>query len=435
MNPRPATLAIIGAGSRGLHSYAPYALAHPDEARVVGVADPLDYNRAELARQHDVPPANVFADWRQLLSRPRFADAVIISVQDAMHKEVAIAAAERGYHILLEKPMGVTAAECREIWSAANQAGVILMVCHVLRYAPYFLKIKQLIASGAIGQLAAIHHLEGVGWWTYAHAYVRGNWSREETSSFILLAKSCHDVDLIQWWADGRCEQISSVGQLRHFTPAHRPPGAATRCLSCDYQDAGCAYSAKRIYLDRFLNGETNWPVNVVVNEFTESALRRALEEGPYGRCVYDCDNDVMDSQMATFSFDNGVLANFTMSAFTPGGRQTRILGSDGYLEGDERTLKFVSFRDGSSETFDFSSRTGTVADGHGGGDFGLMREFVRVLRTDDPNVDRNANDALQSHLMTFAAEEARLRGTVSDFGAFCRELPPSVTPGATESA
>ena len=254
----PIKLIIIGAGSRGAN-YAEYAISHPDQAKVVGVADPREHYRMELAARHGIPSDNVFADWRQVAERPRFADAVIVATPDALHAEPAIAFAERGYHILLEKPMAPTAAECRQIAAAAGAIGVMFAVCHVLRYTTYTKKVKAIVTSGRLGEIASIQHLEPVGFWHQAHSFVRGNWRNEAESSSMLLAKSCHDLDWIRHIMGKRCTQVSSFGGLLHFRAENMPEGAADRCLDCAVE-ATCPYSAPRIYLTGLRAGSPAGP-------------------------------------------------------------------------------------------------------------------------------------------------------------------------------
>jgi len=418
------TIAVIGAGSRGLYSYPPYILKHPDKAAIVAVAEPREFFRNEMVRQFDIAPANIFTDWRQLLSAPRLADAVMITVQDELHKDIAVAAANKGYDILLEKPMAVTAADCMEIYNAVKKNGVKLCVCHVLRYAPFFVKVKEIIDSGVIGEVATIQHTEGVGWWHQAHSYVRGNWRNEKLSSFMLLAKSCHDMDILSWWVGKKCVSVASFGHLKHFKAENKPACATDRCMTCPLADDGCSYSAKKFYMEMFDKSPREWPINVLVSEFTREALIEALNTGQYGRCVYACDNDVVDNQVVIMDFKDGVTANFTMTAFTPGGRQVKVMGTEGCIEGDEKTLRAFSFRTKKWQDYDLASKSGDVSDGHGGGDFGLMAAFIEALQYDDESRIRSgADQTISSHLMTFAAEEARLTNKVVVMDEFVRSL------------
>ena len=258
----------------------------------------------------------MYADWREVVARPRFADAVIIATQDPLHAEPAIAFADLGYHILLEKPMAPNAADCRRIAAAAQANGVMFAVCHVLRYTTYTKKVKEIVTSGRLGEIVSLQHLEPVGFWHQAHSFVRGNWRSEHESSFMLLAKSCHDLDWIRHIMGKRCTQVSSFGSLLHFRAENRPVGAADRCLECAVETT-CPYSAPRIYLGRVRHGETGWPVNVLTPDLTEAGVTEALRSGPYGRCVYACDNDVVDHQVVNMQFEDGATASFTMTAFT----------------------------------------------------------------------------------------------------------------------
>ncbi|XP_074857060.1 2,7-anhydro-N-acetylneuraminate hydratase-like isoform X6 [Carettochelys insculpta] len=242
------TVLIIGAGCRGKH-YSCFAVHFPSRMKVVGVADPHTFARNNLQKIHNIDKKNVFNDWKAATERERFADAVVIATPDRLHKAPAIAFANKGYHILLEKPMAVTPEDCKEIASACKANNVMLAVCHVLRYYPASLKIKELLDAGAIGDICHIQHLEPIGFWHFAHSFVRGNWRNEAETTFSLLAKSCHDIDLINFWmGDKRCLKVSSFGSLSHFTNSHKPKGAASRCLDCSVEQT-CPYSAKKIYL------------------------------------------------------------------------------------------------------------------------------------------------------------------------------------------
>jgi len=402
-------LAIIGAGSRGLTVFGNYIQKIPDQATVVAVAEPREFYRNEAVRQHAIQPEHVFLSWEQLLDRPRLADAIILTTMDRLHTAPAVQAASTGYHILLEKPMAPTPGECIEIVEAARRNGILLAVCHELRYAPYYEKIKQLIDSGTLGDVCTIEHLEGVAWWHQAHSYVRGSFGNESRSSFMLLAKSCHDIDIICWWMGKRCLRVASFGDLKHFRKENQPPQATSRCLECSLADDKCPYSAKRFYFDQLQSGIHGWPLAVVINEYTEVALKKALREGPYGRCVYECDNDVVDHQVVIMEFEGRTSANFTMTAFAPHGRHTRIMGSRGYLEGDEKVIKVLDFNTQQWSEYDVNQLATDITGGHGGGDQRLMQAFIDAIRFGNPDYIRtNPEVTLESHLIVFAAEQSR---------------------------
>lgn len=410
----PVRLLIVGAGNRGAQ-YARYAQHYPGAAQIVAVAEPRDFQREQLAALHNIPAANVVHDWRALAERPRFADGVIIATQDAMHTEPAIAFAERGYHLLLEKPMAPTADDCRQIVAAVQRNGVMLAVCHVMRYTRYTQALKRLVEAGRIGTVVSMQHLEPVGFWHQAHSFVRGNWRNEAQSSPMLLAKSCHDLDWIRYVIGRRCTQVSSFGSLRHFRADQRPPGAADRCLDCAIAEE-CPYAAPRFYLNRVRAGNTGWPVDVITNDRTEAGVLEAMRTGLYGRCVYACDNDVVDHQVVNLQFEDGATAAFTMTAFTrQRDRETHLFGTHGEIYGDGAHIRIDDFRTNTSETLDINlSADGSILSGHGGGDEGVMRSFVAALAQNDPRqILSGPEETLESHLMVFAAEQARNEGRV----------------------
>lgn len=408
------SLAFAGAGLRGT-MYARQAVAS-GRARVVAVAEPRPQARSRFAAEFGIPPENTFATWEDMLGPPRLADAVVIGTQDSLHAGPAIAAAERGYQILLEKPMAVTEPDCVRIAEAAQKAGVMLAVCHVMRYTPYTQTLKKMLDAGRIGEIVSIQHLEPVGWWHQAHSFVRGNWRREDESSPMLLAKACHDVDWLIYLMGQVPSRVSSFGSLHHFRPEQRPAEAASRCLDCAVE-ATCPYSAKRHYLS-CLGDPTSefWPLSAITDDLTERGVLAALETGPYGRCVYDCDNDVVDHQVVNFEFPDGRTASFTMTAFTPlEHRKTRIFGTAGYLEGDGRQISVHDFVTNRTEVTQTGTDAGaSAADGHGGGDEALFDAFVTAVASDDPSlILTDARTTLASHQVTWAAERSRRNGTV----------------------
>jgi predicted dehydrogenase len=417
---KPLKVAIIGAGARGMYSYGEFIRQHPDKAQVVAVAEPREYFRNEMISRHNIKPENVFTDWKQLLDAPKLADIVIIASTDRLHTAPAVAAAEKKYHILLEKPIAPTASECIEIINAVQKNDVIFAVCHVLRYAPFFKAVKNIIDSGSIGDICSIQHMEGVGWWHFPHAFVRGNFGNEKKSSFLLLAKCCHDIDLLRWWVDKPCIKVSSFGHLKHFRKENRPAGSAARCIDCVLADSKCPYSAKKFYIERLHQGLHQWPLSMVTNEMTEDALRKALKEGPYGRCAYQCDNDVMDTQIVNMDFENNILVNMIVSAFTPIGRKVRIMGTKGYLEGDEETIRTLDFQTGNWSEIKANTLAADITGGHGGGDFSLMESFLDAVQNNNPGlISTGPEVSLETHLIVFAAEMSMLENRVVPLNEF----------------
>jgi len=414
-SPAPASLLVVGAGDRG-RTYGAYALAHPDEARVVAVAEPDPARRERFACDHGLDPSRCFDHWQAALDAGRSADAVVIATLDQDHAPPAVAFAEAGWDLLLEKPMATTADDCRRIARAARESGVVFAVCHVLRYTRYTQELKRLIDSDAIGEVVGVQRLEPVGFWHFAHSYVRGNWRREADIRSVLLAKCCHDLDWLHYIIGLSCERVASFGALHHFRRSEMPTDAALRCVDCRLE-RDCPYSAVRLYLGGFARGERGWPISVVTEPVTEQRIRQALADGPYGRCVYACDNDVPDHQVVLLQFAGARHASLTMSAFTPAcQRQTTIFGTRGWLVGDGHRISWHDFRNNQVRALEIAG----ASDRHGGGDAALMRAFAQAVRWRDPSRLRSdINETLYTHLLVFAAEHARQRGIVLDMTDF----------------
>jgi predicted dehydrogenase len=423
----PVTLAIIGAGKRG-EAYADYAKKHPDQLQIVAVAEPRELLRRRLATEYGIPPERCFDGWESFARQPRLADAIAICTQDRMHWQPVEALAPKGYAILLEKPMSPDLEECEKIIACVKQHGNLFAVCHVLLYTEITMKLRELLRGGAIGEIVSLQHLEPVAWWHQAHSFVRGNWRNSAESSFMLMAKSCHDMDWMRHLVNAHCRRVASFGSLRHFQPSEKPAGAADRCLDCAVE-ATCPYSAKRFYLTHF---GRDWIIDYCVDvitggDKTPTGVEKALREGPYGRCVYACDNDVVDNQTVMLEYDGPVTANFTMTAFTPTfHRQTRIFGTRGYIETDFVKVKVFDFVTEQATVHDTSvdPSSATAASGHGGGDYYIMKAFVHAVATGDTSGIYSGPDAtLESHRIVFAAEQARREGRIV-------ELPAVATAG-----
>jgi predicted dehydrogenase len=414
---KPVTAIVVGAGGRGM-GYFRFAQTHPDRLKIVGVAEPRPWNRSTMTSNYEIPPERTFTDWRQAADQPKMADAVIICTQDAMHTSPAVAFADRGYAMLLEKPMAPTAEECKSIISAVKRNNILFAVAHVMRYTNYTQHLKAVVDSGEIGEVVSVQHLEPVGYWHQAHSFVRGNWRNEKESSFMLLAKSCHDLDWIRYIIGESCLSVSSFGALKHFRKDQKPPQAknATRCLDCEYESE-CPYSAKKIYLDRIQRGFAGWPVDVLAPEPTPETILSALQDGPYGRCVYECDNDVVDHQVVNMWFQGQKSAAFTMTAFNKSDhRKTRIFGTRGEIYGDGVNIEIFDFLTDQVRNIDTSATDASILGGHGGGDYGLMDCFVRAVKENDPGqILSGPDESLETHLMVFAAEHARREHRVVD--------------------
>ncbi len=401
-------LIIVGAGSRGT-GYAEYATEHPEQATIVGVAEPRAEYRKHLAEKHNIPPENLFNDWQELAEQPKLADAVIIATPDAEHTAPAIAFAKKGYHILLEKPMSASEAECKQVTDTATEAGIVFAVCHVLRYTAFTRTLKKLLDDGLIGDIVSLQALEPVGYWHQAHSFVRGNWGNEAESSSMLLAKCCHDLDWISHIMDTPCTAVHSFGSLKHFRKEEQPEGAADRCVDCAVEP-DCPYSAKKIYSGFLKKGLKGWPLDVLTSDVSEENIAEALRTGPYGRCVYACDNDVVDHQVVNMQFDGGQTASLTMTAFTEStARKIRIFGTKGEIDSDSSTIRHFDFLTDTWQTIETDPVDHSILGGHGGGDYGLMKAFVDAIANNDPSLILSGPvETLESHRMVFAAETAR---------------------------
>ncbi len=420
-------VAIAGAGSRGKDCYAPCALRYPEEMELVAVADPRQENVQEVARLYGVPAENCFASAEELLAQPKLADVLFLCTMDQMHAAQAVAAMRKGYDLLLEKPVAVTLEDCLAVEREAVACGRQVVVCHVLRYTPFYQCVKQIIDSGRLGRLSTVHAFENVGYYHYAHSYVRGNWRNSGTASPMILSKSCHDLDILLWLTGKSCRRVSSFGSLGEFTAQNAPQGASARCLDgkCAVK-AGCPYDAEKIYLDSVRGGSADWPANVVVNAPTVDKVTRALREGPYGRCVYHCDNNVVDHQVVNLELDGGVTASFTMCAYSNRiYRQIKVMGTRGELEGDMDTNKIRAWEFGREPEVIDVTKLAEDLSGHGGGDFRMVHDVLALLGGGGADLATltSISRSLESHFVAFAAERSRLAdGRPVEMDAFLGE-------------
>ncbi|GAB4307050.1 MAG: Gfo/Idh/MocA family oxidoreductase [Promethearchaeota archaeon] len=449
-----------------MDAYAPYLLDHPNEGKIVAVAEPNPARREAFAKKFDVPPECQFRTHEEVFAREKFADFVIVATGDRQHLEPAVAAMERGYDVLLEKPMAVTEDGCRKLDEVASRTGRLLQVCHVLRYAPFFERLKEIVDSGEIGKVVAIQHAENVAYWHYAHSYVRGLYRNSATSSPMILAKSCHDLDLLYWLA-GNSEPVEVVSQSIPTTLAERntPPGAPSYCVDGCPHASTCPYDAvdaylrvgppmrdlemtrrvrwagfvrwvvrtarKRPWLLKLLTlGRAKklvpwrgWPVSQVTDDLTDDGILKALGETPWGRCAYGVGkdaawegNDQVAAQTVSIKFSNGVLANFTMHGYSyREGREIRIDGTRGTARGEfynvEQVLRVFDHKTGRERV----EKLPLVLDAHGGGDKRLFAGFLAALRGEAEPLT-SVRQSLWSHLMAFAAEEAAKTGRAVRF-------------------
>lgn len=414
-------IALIGAGQRG-RVYADYML-EKNYAEFAAVVEPDAQRRADAAQHLGVAPEYCFDSAEPFWALGRVADAVIVASMDRDHYAQVMAALDLGYDILLEKPISPSPAECLAIEEKAKQKGCRVVVCHVLRYTNFFATIKEILDSGSLGRIISIQHNENVGNFHMAHSFVRGNWRRADLSSPMIMQKSCHDMDILTWLTDSQPARIASFGSLQYFKEANAPAGSSDRCCTCAVE-ATCRFSAYKAYLPAM----GFWPANLLGPDQTEPALRKALETSPYGRCVYRCDNDVCDTQVTLIEFENGATVSFNLSAFTNRMCRTlKIMCEHGEIrgtDGEGGLIEVVPFASNQSDGYEIRKiRTAAPRAGHGGGDIGIVDDFIELLRTHGGESRSSIQQSVISHLMAAAAEESRLSGRVVDMHAFRADL------------
>ncbi|MBE7002403.1 MAG: Gfo/Idh/MocA family oxidoreductase [Ruminococcaceae bacterium] len=419
---------IIGAGIRG-GSYARLMKQMPDKYRIVGVAEPHPTDRAYFRDEYDIPAENCFESWEQILDRPKMADIAVIATVDDMHYAPAMKAISLGYDLLLEKPVSITAQECADIAIAAKNKGVRVLVCHVLRYTNFYGTIKKLLMDGVIGEVVSAELTEPIGHTHFAHSYVRGNWHSLKNSAPMLLAKSCHDLDIAQWLLDKPCVRVHSFGSLTHFCEKNAPAGAPHRCVDgdCPVRET-CPYDCLRFYAN--LPAGNVWR-NTVASGITANRtnppwedILEGLRTKNYGQCVYHSDNDVVDHQVVSMEFEGGVTATLTVNAFNRGGRYIRIYGTKGelYAFAIDHEITLFTFDTEKITKVSTEQVDQSITGGHGGGDYGIISEMYAYFsgnytgfRAADIQV------SVQNHLIGFAAEQARLTGTVVEIKDYMR--------------
>lgn len=409
------TVSILGVGARGGEAYGRSINALTDKFDIVSLCDKSTVRLDKYGKIFNVPKNDRFTDEQVFFEKKR-SDLLIVSTLDKDHFRHAKKAIELGYNVMVEKPVSDNEWELNELLRLSKEKGVGIFVCHVLRYTPMMLKIKEILDSGVIGKLIHIDQTEHVGFWHMAHSYVRGNWRNTNDSSFMLMAKCCHDLDLLQYFADSKCEKLSSFGALNYFKPEYKPEGSADRCCDCKYIN-DCPYSAKRVYVDRWKETgkpENCWPFNTITDAEiqTEENLTYSIENGPYGRCVFACDNNVVDNQIVNMQFVNGITASLKMIAFVKdGGRNVRFYGTKGeiVLLEDKDTIEVKLFF-GENKIYKLSDITPDMS-GHSGGDIGMINKMYEVFASKNQTMETSLERSVYSHLMAITAEQSRLQG------------------------
>ena len=405
---------VVGAGGRG-KDYTDIMARFPEKFQVVGVAEPIESRREYMRTKHNIPDENCFDTWEKILEKPKFADAAIISTMDRMHFAPAMEAIRKGYNLLLEKPAAPTAEECLAIESEAKKYGVRILVCHVLRYSPFYVTLKSLIDKGEIGRVMSIQHAEGVGNVHQSHSFVRGNWGNAEKSSPMLLQKSCHDMDILQWLVGKECKRVSSFGSLTYFIKENAPEGSPDYCIEGCPMAAECPYNSVKLYYD---DKDNDWFRNAATGIVspTDDEVAHALRTTQYGKCVFKCDNNVVDHQVVNLEFEDGTVVDFNMSAFNKGGRYIRVMGTKGEIlnRNTDGILELYKFEDGSKTLIDIKTYGDTIVSGHGGGDEGIVHALYDYLTTGVITEQLSEiGISVKNHMIAFASEESRHTGKV----------------------
>ncbi len=403
-HPKPAkavTAITLGAGNRG-NVYGDYAIKYPDELDIVGVAEPIKIRRKRYIKKHNIKRKNAFYTWEDVFKVPKFADAILITTPDDLHYGPCMEALKMGYDILLEKPISPSEKECRDILELSQKTGRIVAVCHVLRYAPYFIKLREIIQSGVLGKVVSMQHFEPIEHVHMAHSFVRGNWHNSVQTAPIILAKSCHDLDIMKWMLDKDCTDIQAFGSLSWFNKNNAPEGSTERCMDGCKHEVSCPYSAMKIYYrDRQRTYVFDLPEDKSKHGDT---ILEYLRTTNYGRCVYKMENDQPDHYTCNMLFEDDITASFNMEAFTSyHGRRTRIMGSLGDVVGDMQQFIHTDFLTG--EKTEWAQQS----DGHGGGDWRLVSDWIQAVSNQDKSLLTSTIEAsIESHIMGFAAEISR---------------------------
>lgn len=403
---------IIGAGSRGNRVFAELMRTQDIGWRVTAVVEPDDGRRDAFRARHAVPANAAFASMDAFIDAPRMADIAFICTPDVTHYSICARLSAAGYDVVLEKPIATSLTDCLALLDIRQAHGNRIFVAHVLRYSPFFVTLKQIVASRRYGIVRNLRLIENIGHWHFAHSYVRGNWRRREDSAPIVLTKCSHDLDIIAWLLErDRPTFVSSFGTLEYFTEANAPAGSTARCFGCPLETT-CRYSAPRFYL-----GESfGWPQDVIAPAPDSlAARRRALETGPYGRCVWRCDNDVCDNQTVTVQFESGIHASLGMYALTADNtRRIALLLDDAEITGDlrEGQLTISPLTGRRDETYLERVPLPPARDHHGGGDLALLRTLREHLMTGaHRDIMSSLESSIASHVLAFRADESRQDG------------------------
>ena len=416
---------IIGAGDRGI-TYSKAIKKLGEKYQIVAVAEPSETRRNFLQEMFSIPQNRCFESWEQLLALGKIADIAVVATMDQLHLAPTLAATKLGYDILLEKPVAPNPEDCEKMARYSEQMGNRILVCHVLRYTPFFCKIKELLESGIIGKVISIDHKECVELIHQSHSFVRGNWGNSGRSSCMLLQKSCHDLDILQWLLNKNCVKIQSFGALTYFNEDNAPKDAPQRCIDgCPHADT-CLFNAVKLYLD---DKKNSWFRNACtgMKNPSDEQVENALRNTQYGMCVFRCDNDVVDHQTVNMLFEDDITVTFSMCAFNKGGRHIHIMGTEGELfgsmDGKEAPIRVSRFDKTEDMLFPVTGKDGLL-NGHGGGDDGIINALHEYLSgTYNGFSVSDIRTSVNNHHLVFAAEQSRKNNSVVDVQDYIASL------------
>ena len=413
---QPLKLAVIGTGNRA-NKYLKYCELHPTRLQLVAIAEVNPLRGEACAARFHLPAESCYDDFRKMLRERSDIDMVLVSTPDHLHYRPVVESILKGHHVLIEKPIAQRIEECREIVRLAQEHHVRVGVCHVLRYHPYFQKLKQLVSSGEYGDMVSIQHHVAVGLDRATHSFVRGLFRNSELSNPMLVSKCCHDVDFLMWLTEGHCQRVSSFGSLKWFKKECAPQGSAPRCTQCSIEP-NCPYSAKNLYLER-----RDWisNFNIPHNGTIDDAILNELHHGDYGRCVFHADNNVVDHQTTILELSDRTTITLTMDMFTADDlRRTTIHLTHGEIYGNEEQITARKFR-GEEQRFDFRPQLSQPY--HAGADLRVINDFCNAILNPSAPFEISAEDLLESYLVCHAAERSRLDGCTYTMHQFCEYL------------
>lgn len=407
--------AIVGAGSRAMQ-YSSYSLERPDELKIVAVAEPDEYRRKNAADIFGIPASNCCRIVQELIEKRIDFDAVINGTMDREHVPTSLPLLQAGCDILLEKPICLTKAELFQIYNTAVKYDRKVMICHVLRYTPFYIEIKKRIMNGEIGDIVSIQTEENVSYHHMAAAFIRGKWNNSTIcGSRMMMAKCCHDLDLITWLKSGVAPKfVTSFGGLKQYKPENAPEGSGMRCLSDCRIESTCPYSAKKHYMESGYWQKYAWNyIEHLGGNATDEIKRESLKnDNPLGRCVWHCDNNTEDHQTVMIEFEDGSTAVHTLFGGVPKPCRTiHIAGTTGEMVGVMEDGYLVIRHPDPGKDHEYSEEKIEInvsGDMHGGGDIRLIEDFVNTMKGQAPSIScTNLKDSIYGHLIGFAAEEA----------------------------